>query len=148
MKRVIVDTSVLVGSIDARDSQHGRAAALVSALDGAGVESLLLDCVAVECIGVLCRRRAERRPPQGPWLDFTPRFPPASLSTAYPLLLDSWSRIVAEVAQSDGRLNVHDALILEFARKERVPFIATFDTDFGGRGVGVIATPDDLARVA
>lgn len=142
--RVIVDTSVLVGSMDARDSQHQRAAVLVAALDAAEVESLLLDCVAVECVGVLCRRKAERKV-SAPLPDFTTRFPSARLTAAYPLLPGSWSAILAEVVASGGRLNAHDALLLAFAREERVPFIATFDTDLGGHGVGVIATPEDLA---
>ena len=141
--RIVIDTSVLVGSLDARDSQHARAAALVAAIDAAGVESLLLDCVAVECIGVLWRRRAERRKAM-PLPDFSKCFPPASLSRAYPLLLDSWPAILGEVSSSDGRLNAHDALILMFTRRERVPLIATFDADLGGHGIDVVGDPAEL----
>ena len=146
MRRAIVDTSVLVGSMDARDSQHGRAVALVSALDAASVAVLLLDCVAVECVGVICRRRAERRAGPTPLPDFASRFPLGCLTTAYPMLLESWEQILEDVVASDGRLNAHDALIIAFAKKEGVHCIATFDSDLSGRGVDVVASPDDLTH--
>ena len=143
MTRVVLDTSVLVGGMDRKDSQHARAVALLAALDEAAVEILLLDFVVIECIGVMCRRRAERRRPAA-LPDLNTHFPAAAITNAYALLAGSWNEILDVVMRSQGALNAHDALLLAFARREQVGFIATFDEDLAGHGVDVIDKPDDV----
>lgn len=138
MRRVILDTSVVVGAIDQRDVHRSRATALIHALHEAarlGLAALVfLDCVAVETIGVLCRRRAERSSP-APLPDFRITLPAERITRAYPLLAEAWDEILDMVRASDGRLNAHDALILAYARRHGISFIATFDTDLAEQGV-------------
>ncbi|MSP60086.1 MAG: PIN domain-containing protein [Myxococcales bacterium] len=141
---VVVDTSVLVGSIDARDVHHATASALITALADRDVEAILLDCVVVETIGVLCRRRAERRV-KSDLPELRGAFAAERVTRAYPLLEHAWAAILAEVQRSSGKLNAHDALILEWARRE-APFVATLDGGLRGPGVTVFASAADVAR--
>jgi predicted nucleic acid-binding protein len=143
-RRVILDTSVLVATIDARDAQHGRALHLVRALESRQLDLLVLDCVAVETVGVLCRRREERRRAQ--------RLPSLAalfaneVTRAYPLLETSWAELLSRVEESDGRLNLHDALILAYAGAYGIAGVASFDEDFKHQpGVACLATPENVA---
>lgn len=107
---------------------------------------MILDCVAVEAVGVLCRRRAERRD-RRPFVDLSELFPAEALVWSYPLLRTWWREVIAEVVDSAGALNAHDALILKYARDDGAAFVATFDPDFAGRGVAVIMNPEDVGQL-
>jgi predicted nucleic acid-binding protein len=140
---VVVDTSVVVGLVDRRDSQAAPATALMEALTSRGVRSILLDCVVVEVVGVICRRAAERRAPD-PVPAFARMFPRERVSLAYHVLHDRWSQILDEVQASGGAVNAHDVLILDYARRTGIPYLATLDRAMRGRGVQVLSTAEEV----
>jgi predicted nucleic acid-binding protein len=140
--RVVLDTSVVVGCMDKRDALHKVATALWDALDEAGAESIFLDCVVVETVGVICRRQAERRvktalPDLHGWL------PAERITPAYSLLYDAWDEMVDRVLRSNGKLSPHDVLILDWARRADTP-VATFDGDMRGDGVTILSSAADV----
>lgn len=142
--RVILDASVLVGRIDARDVHHSTANAVCDLLEARAVELIYLDCVVIESIGVICRRRAERRT-RHPLPDLAGLFTADRVTRAYPLLKDGWEDILNEVVLSDGKLNAHDGLLLAWARRAGSP-IATFDLGLRERGVAVLSSVSDVER--
>src|SRR5262245_50447297 len=108
MIRILIDTSIIVGYLDGRDNQHGKAVELLGALADPRFELVILDCVAVEAVGVLCRRRRERK--QKTDLPSFALFTNERLTRAYDLLPRHWSGILERVTGSDGVLNAHDCL--------------------------------------
>ena len=142
-RTVILDTSVLVAIVDARDAQHERAGRLLRALESHQTGQIILDCVAVETVGVLCRRREERKRAQK--LPALSSIFAGEITRAYPLLDTLWRDLLGDVEESDGRINVHDALILRYREKYDVAAIATFDADFKHElGSRCLATPPDV----
>jgi predicted nucleic acid-binding protein len=131
--QIIIDTSMLVPRIDARDSLRQPALDLWSALEQGCWEVLIFDCVANETISVLCRRFTERQQ-HAEWPGafvrfqaFCRQYPPYwssyRIESLFPAILDL-------VDRHAGRLNFHDALIVLEAQHLGVPYIASFDHDF------------------
>ena len=60
-KRVVLDTSVIVGLIDSRDVWHCAAIAFRDALKVVRAETVYFDCIVNETISVLARRAKERK---------------------------------------------------------------------------------------
>jgi predicted nucleic acid-binding protein len=145
--RVVVDTSVLVASMDALDSLHAAGRGMLESITSAGVEVLLLDCVVVETVAVIGRRRSERRRASAATSAFADLFPVSRVTHAYPLLRRRWAEIIAEVDDSAGRLSPHDALILAFAR-ERAVSVISFDGGLRDRGVTIAGTQDEVRALS
>lgn len=142
--RVIVDTNVLVGRLDAADVHHGRAVELLREVTRLGGSPLFLDCVVIEVIGVLCRRRRDRRRPMD-LPDFVALFPLHEVTPAYDLLAASWAAVIKDVTASNGSLNAHDALILAYARHAEVSLVASFDRGLRQRGLTILESVDEVA---
>jgi len=143
MKLVIVDSSVLVASIDGRDVHHERAVGLLGAIARADARPVILDCVVNEIVTVLCRRRNERSP-DAELPDFVRLFPQASVTASYPMMSDRMEEILGRVSESGGRLSPHDVLILLYAEAKGIGWIATFDEDFRDRGPAVLSSAGDV----
>ena len=58
---VAIDTSVLIGLIDSRDTWHDDAWALQNALKSVEARLVYFDCVVNEAVSVLARRAKERK---------------------------------------------------------------------------------------
>jgi predicted nucleic acid-binding protein len=148
--QIIIDTSMLVPRLDARDSLRQPALHLWSALEQGNWEVLVFDCVANETISVLCRRFTERQQ-YAEWPVAFTRF--REFCSQHPLYWSSrrveslFSTILELMEQHAGRLNFHDALIVLEARHLGIPYIASFDHDFDTIvGLQRIASPDALVR--
>ncbi len=60
-KQVALDTSILVGLVDNRDTFHSSAIALRDALKEVQAKAVYFDCVISETINVLARRAKEQK---------------------------------------------------------------------------------------
>ena len=132
-KRVVLDTSVLVGLIDARDVWHHGAVALRDALKSARADVVYFDCVVNETVSVLARRARERKVPSefATLLDqLVSHVPESSIVWVSSRIRQFYPKIVALVRDSSGTLNFHDALIALGSRELGIGLIATFDSDF------------------
>jgi len=148
-ERVIIDTSVLVALIDARDKFRQAAMALLIAVENSGSPVFYLDCVVIETVGVLCRRSEEQgRSPQLPALivDLAHRVPRQRMSWTGRKLRRLYPLVIDLVRQSNGQLNFNDALIALFCRELNITTIASFDRDFDQVAwLRRISKPEDLA---
>ena len=148
MPQIIIDTSMLVPRLDARDSLRQPALDLWSALEQRHWEVLVFDCVVNETISALCRRLTERQQ-HAEWpgafarfQEFCRQHPPywssRRIESLFPTILEL-------VDRHAGRLNFHDALIVLEAQHLRVPYIASFDHDFDAiAGLQRISSPEAL----
>jgi len=150
LPQIILDTSMLVPRLDARDSLRQPALALWDALEQGRWEVLVFDCVANETISVLCRRFTERQQ-HAEWAAAFARF--QEFCRQHPLHWSSrrveslFSTILDLMDRHAGRLNFHDALIVLEAQHLGVPYIASFDRDFDAiAGLQRISSPDTLIR--
>jgi predicted nucleic acid-binding protein len=144
MADVVLDANVLVGLLDGGDALHRRARALVSRLALAGHELVLLDVCMSEALSVLCRR-AEQRRHQPPDLSLVLEAWHAWHARGEIFFVTSYAdglfpEVLSVVADSGGRLNVNDALLVVLQRQEIIGDVASFDADFD--------TVADFRRVA
>jgi predicted nucleic acid-binding protein len=151
MPQIVIDTSMLVPRLDARDALRQPALHLWLALEQGNWEVLVFDCVANETISVLCRRFTERQR-YAEWPAAFARF--QAFCRQYPPYWSSqhveslFLTILDLIGRHAGRLNFHDALIALEAQHLGVPYIASFDPDFDMvTGLQRIASPDALARL-
>jgi hypothetical protein len=59
IRRLIIDTNVLVPLIDSHDKFYQAAGVLSAAIAARQIDEVYFDCVVVEAVGVLCRRAEE-----------------------------------------------------------------------------------------
>jgi predicted nucleic acid-binding protein len=108
--QIIIDTSMLVPRLDARDSLRQSALPLWSALQQGQWDVLVFDCVVNETISVLCRRfterqqSAERSEAFARFQEFCRQHPPYWSSRRVEHLFPS---ILDLLDQHEGRLNFH-----------------------------------------
>lgn len=149
-KRVLLDTNVLVGLIDARDVWHHAAVALRDALKAAQAEAVYFDCVINETISVLARRARERKGPSefATLLDqLVSNIPESSIVWISAKTKQFYSDILALVRATSGTLNFHDALIALGSRELDIRLIATFDSDFDHiEWLKRLALPNDVEQ--
>lgn len=131
--RVALDSSVLVGLLNPRDTWHQRAIALRDAMQGADVELLYFDCVVGETISVVARRLEE----QGRTAEFVQllgrlraQIAPTIITWILPDVPRLYDAILDLIHASAGTLNFNDALIALACRERAIPAIASFDPDF------------------
>ena len=130
---IAIDTNVLVGWLDERDTWHKTAAAIRDALDRAGAELIYFDCVLNETISVLARRTSEQKRPEQ--LDIlldqlAAQVPPQDVNWISSDTQRLYDQIVSLVRRSGGNLNFHDALMALICRAQNVSVLASFDEDF------------------
>lgn len=130
---IAIDTSVLVGLVDSRDTWHDSAWALHDALKVVRARLIYPDCVVNEAVSVLARRARERKHVDefpdllGRLLSHVDEESITWLSSATKRL---YRQIMDLVRDTSGELNFHDALIALGCRDLHVERIATFDGGF------------------
>jgi len=133
LRKVVLDTSILVGLVDSRDVWHSSAITIRDALKEVQVQVTCFDCVMGETINVLARRAKERKRSSefAALLDqLTSQFPKESIHWISRETLLLYPEIISLVRDSEGALNFNDALIALGCRQLGVECIATFDSDF------------------
>lgn len=131
MADVVVDANVLVGFLDEHDSLFSQATALLARLDAEGHVPLVLDVLLGEAVSVLCRRAIERKtnPPDlaraleqaRTWLD---RGEVAFVGQDQERLMRAIFDVVEE---TNGKVNVNDALLVVLQREGSIGDVASFD---------------------
>lgn len=134
-RSVLLDTSFVVASLDARDALHGAATALDAVLRDEGVSYVLVDLVVLETAGVLARRAEERRDATAAqtalatlrtWFEAPGVV--AHVGRDLPELMSkAWPRAAAH-----SGLNLADAILVEVALRDGIGEIVSFDRDFDG----------------
>ncbi|HET7505755.1 MAG TPA: type II toxin-antitoxin system VapC family toxin [Kofleriaceae bacterium] len=154
MADVVLDANVLVGYLDANDSQHARATELIERPEAEGHESVLLDGLVAEAISVLCRRARERkaRPPDlATVLSLARRWHEnGEIEPALSDVSNMFVDVLDVIDASAGRLNFNDALLVVLQRGAVIDDVASFDVAFdavdGFRRIGeYLAVADRLA---
>jgi predicted nucleic acid-binding protein len=146
---VAIDTSVLIGVLDAHDVWHAAALRLHDALLVARLPLVYFDCVLAEASSTLARRlREQRRAQELPGLleRLRAEFPPEQLTWLFPDVPRFYGDILEQMRRSAGELNVNDGLIALACRERQIRLLASFDGDFYTlTWVTRVATPDDVA---
>ena len=149
MIQIGIDTSVLIGLLDAKDLWHKPAIALKETLVENAADIAILDCVLAEAISTIARRIHEKRRTSD--LDellvrIARDYPIDDILWVLPDVPILYAEIIDLVRITDGALNFNDALIALSCRYREIPFIASFDRDFDQvEWLQRIAEPDDLA---
>jgi predicted nucleic acid-binding protein len=129
----LLDTSFVVAALDARDNLHAAARAVDAVLRGEGISYVLTDLVILETAGVLARRAEERRDATAArvGLEALRRWFESPGSVVHlgrdlpELMAMAWSRAMAPAG-----LNLADSILVEFALREGLDEIVSFDRDF------------------
>ncbi len=131
---IVLDTNVLVAWLDEHDSLAKDARRLLDRIAEKGDRIVLIDVAVSEALSVLARRAAERKtnPPDleavlaqiRAWLVAGEiAFVSHHTERLFSLILDI-------VAESAGKLNFNDALLVALQREETIGEVASFDADF------------------
>jgi predicted nucleic acid-binding protein len=111
---VAIDTSVLIGVLDARDVWHAAALRLHDTLLAERLPLVYFDCVLAEASSTLARRlREQRRAQELPGLleRLRAEFPPEQLTWLFPDVPRFYGEILEQMRLSAGELNFNDGLI-------------------------------------
>jgi len=133
MTLVAIDTSVLIGLIDARDVWHSAALQLQAALRAAQLAPVHFECTVAEALSTLARRlREQRRVQELPGLfdRIEATLPPEQLTWVFPDVPRLYQQILALMRTSEGELNFNDGLIAFACRERQIRLLASFDRDF------------------
>ena len=148
---IAIDTSVLIGILDARDVWHRAAMELQGALQAAQWAAIYFDCVVAEAISTLTRRLREQRRPQelSSLLErLEAELPPETLTWLYPEVPRLYRPVLELIRTSAGELNFHDGLIAVACRERQMRLLASFDPDFDRLPwLTRVATPTDVMAV-
>jgi predicted nucleic acid-binding protein len=133
MRKIGLDTNLIIGMLDEQDVWHTPTVALMTALKARDFEPVVFDCVLSEAISTLARRVHEKR--RAVQLSdlialLKAKFPTKSIVWLSPDLPSLYDDIITLVQQSSGELNFNDALIALSCRNRNIPFLASFDADF------------------
>lgn len=133
MNKAVIDSNVLIATIDSRDSLHAKAERLIEQMTHQNTALLYFDCVLNETLSVFGRRLEEqKRAPEFAGLvarvhGFIPEsmivWTSADIQRLYPKIVDL-------MQQSSGRLNFHDALIALKCQELQIESLLSFDADF------------------
>jgi predicted nucleic acid-binding protein len=148
MMSIALDTSVLIGVLDARDVWHPAALRLHDALIAAQLPLVYFDCVLAEASSTLARRLREQRRVQA----FTAlldrlmiEFPSEMLTWLFPDVPRLYGEIIEQMRLSAGELNFNDGLIALACRERHIRLLASFDRDFDTlTWLTRVATPEDV----
>src|SRR5437879_6122710 len=145
---IAIDTSVLIGILDARDVWHRAAIELQGALQAVQWASIYFDCVVAEAISTLTRRLREQRrlPELASLLDrLEAELPPETLTWLFPDVPRLYRPVMDLIRTSAGELNFHDGLIALACRERQMRLLASFDSDFDRLPwLTRVATPIDI----
>lgn len=133
MNRIIIDSNLLVGIIDAKDKWHTKANALAEKLQEKGWQPIYLDCVLNEVLSVIGKRLQERNEAHRFLFILNKLEEIISIKDimwSYPYVPQYYSSILTLIKEKDGQLNFHDALIIKIAEEYSIGYIGSFDKDF------------------
>ncbi len=133
MIRIGIDTSVIVGLLDKKDTWHEKAAELYNFLKQQKAKIIIFDCVLAETISTLCRRIHEKRRNDdlSSLVDtFLENFPTNVITWVNYDIPILYEKIIASIRSSQGELNFNDSLIAISCRNRKISFLASFDKDF------------------
>jgi predicted nucleic acid-binding protein len=149
MTLVAIDTSVLIGLVDARDVWHSAALQLQTALRAAPLAPVHFECTVAEALSTLARRlREQRRVQELPGLfdRIAATLPPVQLTWLFPDVPRLYQQILALMHTSEGELNFNDGLIALGCRERQIQLLASFDRDFDRLPWLIrVATPAEVA---
>jgi predicted nucleic acid-binding protein len=133
MIQIGLDTSVLIGLLDPKDTWHVRATTLMRILQEQDALVAAFDCVLAEAISTMARRIHEQRRIAD--LDqllarLVDTFPSEQTLWILPDVPALYNEIVEMVRTTGGALNFNDALIALACRNRSIPLLASFDRDF------------------
>ncbi|HMJ10780.1 MAG TPA: type II toxin-antitoxin system VapC family toxin [Polyangiaceae bacterium] len=131
---IVLDTNVLVAWLDEHDSLAKRASGLLERIAQQGDRPVLIDVAVAEALSVLARRAAERKT-NPPSLEKVLERIRAWLATGDIAFVGHhserlFSSVLDVVAESSGKLNFNDALLVALQREGTIGGIASFDSDF------------------
>ena len=133
MKKITLDTSVLVGLLNPRDLWHPKAVALENQLVSDGDELIYFDCVLAETISTITRRLHEKNRVTeiASMVDaLDARLPKENITWIFPDVQRLYPRIMELVRMTQGVLNFNDALIALACQERSIEYVASFDADF------------------
>jgi predicted nucleic acid-binding protein len=148
MARIGIDTSVLIGLLDAKDVWHAQAVALKQAAIEVRADVAVFDCTLAEAISTMARRIHEQRRVDD--LDLLLErlandYPTDGILWLLPDVPLLYVDILQMVRASTGELNFNDALIALSCRQRGISLLASFDRDFDRvPWLQRIAEPGDL----
>jgi predicted nucleic acid-binding protein len=152
MTLVAIDTSVLIGLIDARDVWHRAALQLEAALRAARLAPVHFECTVTEALSTLARRlREQRRVQELPALfdRIEATLPREQLTWLFPDVPRLYQQILALMHTSEGELNFNDGLIALACRERQIRLLASFDRDFDRLSwLTRVATPAEVVVAA
>jgi predicted nucleic acid-binding protein len=152
MTLVAIDTSVLIGLVDARDVWHRAALQLQTALSAAQLAPVHFDCTVTEALSTLARRlREQRRAQELPTLfaRIEATLPAEQLTWVFPDVPRLYGQVIELMRTSDGELNFNDALIALACRERQIRLLASFDPDFDRLPWLIrVATPAEVAAAS
>jgi predicted nucleic acid-binding protein len=132
MAEVVIDANVLVGFLDEHDSLFPQATELLARLATEGHVPLVLDVLLGEAVSVLCRRALERKanpPDLGRALDQARKWLDAGEVAFVGHDQERLLRAVLDViAETGGRVNVNDGLLVVLQRAGSIGDVASFDS--------------------
>ena len=148
MIRIGIDTSVIVGLLDKKDTWHEKATELYQFLMQQKAKIIIFDCVLAETISTLCRRIHEKRRNDdlSNLVDkFLENFPTEVITWVNYDIPILYEKIIALIRSSQGELNFNDSLIAISCRNRKISFLASFDKDFDTTDwLKRISTPGDF----
>src|SRR5262245_34095024 len=133
MTLVAIDTSVLIGLIDARDVWHRAALQLQAALRAARLTPVHFECTIAEALSTLARRlREQRRVQELPELfaRIEATLPREQLTWLFPDVPRLYQQILALMHTSEGELKFNDGLVALACRERHLRLLASLDRDF------------------
>lgn len=150
--RVALDTSFVLGLLDAQDLWHQRSLETKTALAKRDFGPVVFDCVLAEVISTLARRTHEHRrisELSALLAQLRHDFPANTIVWLYPDLPQQYAAVVALVEQTQGELNFNDALIALACQTRNIKFLASFDKDFDQvQWLRRLSAPADVATTA
>ena len=143
-----IDTSVLIGLMDAQDIWHRPALSLQSAVTEAGLEPIYFDCALAEAVSTIARRLHEKRR-NGEFPDLLNRlltdFPEDTITWILPDVPGLYGQVMQLVKSYGGELNFNDGLIALACRDRDIRALASFDQDFEKvPWLKRVAAPEDI----
>lgn len=133
MKKIIFDTSFIVGFIDKNDIWHTKASSINKRLLEISSIPIVFDCVISETISVLVKRQKERKKETmlQPLIKNLFRYiPKESITWIYPNIEEHFDNSIEIIKQNNGIFNFNDALIIHVANKFEISHIISFDKGF------------------
>jgi predicted nucleic acid-binding protein len=133
MNKAVIDSNVLIATIDSRDSLHAKAERLIERMTQQKTELLYFDCVLNETLSVFGRRLEEQKRAA----EFAGLVERVHGIIPEPMIVWTsgdvqrlYPKIVDLMQQTSGRLNFHDALIALKCRELQIASLLSFDADF------------------